>query len=69
MSSRFPGFYRLGLAERRRRLLEATGLPADGFAAVDAGALSLEAADGMIENVIGTYALPFAVAVNFHVDG
>ena len=23
----------------------------------------------MIENVVGTYALPFAVAVNFHVDG
>jgi hydroxymethylglutaryl-CoA reductase len=68
-SSRLPGFYRLGVAERRRQLLEATGLPADGFAAVDPGALSLEAADGMIENVVGTYALPFAVAVNFHVDG
>ena len=63
------GFYRLGPAERRRRLLEAGGLPADGFAAVDPGALSLEAADGMIENVVGTYALPFAVAVNFLVDG
>ncbi len=68
-SSRFSGFYRLGLAERRRRLLEAVQLPADGFATVDPGALSLEAADGMIENVVGTYALPFAVAVNFLVDG
>jgi hydroxymethylglutaryl-CoA reductase len=39
------------------------------FRAVDPGGLSLEAADGMIENVIGTYALPFAVAVNFCLDG
>ncbi len=68
-SSRLTAFFRLDVAERRRRLLELAGLPADGFAAVDAGALSIEAADGMIENVIGTYALPFAVAVNFIVDG
>ncbi len=68
-SSRLPGFYRLAVAERRRGLLEASGLPADGFAALDPGALSTEAADGMIENVVGTYALPFAVAVNFTVDG
>jgi hydroxymethylglutaryl-CoA reductase len=39
------------------------------FRAIDPGGLSLEAADGMIENVIGTYALPFAVAVNFCLDG
>jgi hydroxymethylglutaryl-CoA reductase len=69
MSSRLPGFYRLGVAERRRRILEASGLAESQFAAVDPGALPLEVADGMIENVIGTYALPFAVAVNFLVDG
>lgn len=44
-------------------------MPEEGFAAVDPGALSLDVADGMIENVIGTYALPFAVAANFVVDG
>ena len=67
-SSRLTGFYRLGVLERRRRLLAAANLPADGFASVDPGALPLEVADGMIENVVGTYALPFAVAVNFVVD-
>ncbi len=67
-TARLPGFYRLGVAERRRRLLEAAGLASDGFAAIDPGALSIDAADGMIENVLGTYALPFAVAVNFTVD-
>lgn len=69
MSSRLPGFYRLGIAERRRRLLEASGLAASRFVAIEPGALPLDVADGMIENVVGEYALPFAVAVNFHVDG
>jgi hydroxymethylglutaryl-CoA reductase len=69
VTSRLPGFYRLGVAERRRLLQEAALLPAAGFAAVDPGALSLDVADGMIENVVGTYALPFAVAVNFVIDG
>ena len=68
-TSRLTGFYRLGVLERRRKLLETLGLPPDGLAALDAGGLALEVADGMIENVIGTYALPFAVAVNFVVDG
>jgi hydroxymethylglutaryl-CoA reductase len=67
-TSRLTGFYKLGVLERRRRLLELAGLPADGFAAVDPGGLPLEVADGMIENVVGTYALPFSVAVNFIVD-
>jgi len=68
-SSRLTGFYRLGIAERRRKLLEMAGMPADGFAAVDPGSLALDVADGMIENVVGTYALPFSVAVNFVIDG
>ncbi len=69
MSSRLPGFYRLGIAERRRAIREAAGLPDGRFAAIDPGALPVDVADGMIENVIGEYALPFAVAVNFQVDG
>lgn len=68
-SSRLTGFYRLPPAERRRRLLALAGLPAEGFAALDPGALTVDVADGMIENVVGVYALPFAVAVNFTVDG
>jgi hydroxymethylglutaryl-CoA reductase len=63
-SSRISGFYRLGVAERRARLNHA-----GGFSAIDPGGLPLDAADGMIENVIGTYALPFAVAMNFVIDG
>jgi hydroxymethylglutaryl-CoA reductase len=66
--SRLPGFYRLPLDERRRRLAEAGGLAADDLAGLDGG-LALDVADGMIENVVGTHALPFAVALNFQIDG
>ncbi len=69
MSSRLPGFYKATIAERRALLATALGVPVSAFAAVDPAALELAVADGMIENVIGTYALPFAVAVNFTVDG
>lgn len=69
MSSRISGFYRKTVAERRAVVAAAAGLPPDALASLDEGALSLDAADGMIENVIGTYALPFAVAVNFRIDG
>jgi hydroxymethylglutaryl-CoA reductase len=68
VSSRLPGFYRLSLAERRARLAEASGLGPDELAALDGG-LPLETADGMIENVVGTHALPLAVALNFQLDG
>ncbi|HEY0194042.1 MAG TPA: hydroxymethylglutaryl-CoA reductase, degradative [Kofleriaceae bacterium] len=68
-SSRIAGFYRLPPEARRRKLLEVASLPPEGFAAIDPGALPLDVADGMIENVIGTYALPFAVAMNFLIDG
>ncbi|HEY0250132.1 MAG TPA: hydroxymethylglutaryl-CoA reductase, degradative [Kofleriaceae bacterium] len=71
VTSRLPGFYRLSIAERRKALATAVGqdLNIFSFRAIDSGGLTPEAADGMIENVIGTYALPFAVAVNFLIDG
>jgi hydroxymethylglutaryl-CoA reductase len=69
VSSRLSGFYRKSVAERRAVIAAAAGLSPEALAALDEGALSLDAADGMIENVVGTYALPFAVAVNFRIDG
>jgi hydroxymethylglutaryl-CoA reductase len=68
MSSRLPGLYSLTVAERRRRVAESAGLDADALDALDGG-LSEDDAAGMIENVIGRYALPFAVATNFTLDG
>lgn len=65
-SSRIPGFYRLEPADRRRVL--AADLSESDLAALDSGGLSLETADGMIENVIGTYGVPLGVGINFVVN-
>ncbi|WP_045120569.1 hydroxymethylglutaryl-CoA reductase, degradative [Haliangium ochraceum] len=67
-SSRIPGFYRLSLDARRQRIAELSGIEERKLAVLDRGGLSVEVADGMIENVIGTYALPMAVALNFSVN-
>lgn len=67
-SSRIPAFYRLGLDARRRRVAELCGLDDQSLASLQQGGLPMEIADGMIENVIGTYALPMAVALNFSIN-
>jgi hydroxymethylglutaryl-CoA reductase len=66
--SRIPRFYRLPLAERRALIASRAGLEASDLALLDEG-LDLETADHMIENVVGVHGLPFAVAVNFTIDG
>jgi hydroxymethylglutaryl-CoA reductase len=69
-TSRLPGFRKLGVDERREAVGRATGIePSDVAAALDSGGLSVPTADKIVENVIGTYALPFGVALNFLVDG
>jgi hydroxymethylglutaryl-CoA reductase len=69
-SSRIAGFYRLTVEERRRKLAEVLGLSgADVEALSAADALPLEVADIMVENAVGTFALPFGVALNFVVNG
>ncbi len=68
--SRIPGFYNLPLNERRSRLLQAAGLSLDDLAPYStAGGLSPEAADHMVENVVGTHALPVGIGLNFRVNG
>jgi len=69
VSSRIPGFYRLSPAERRALVQSRSGLQAADLAALDAGALPLETADQMVENVIGTLQLPLGVAANLRVNG
>ena len=68
--SRIPGFYRLSVTERRALLRSRSGSDGsvtDPLGALDGG-LSLDEADGMIENVVGTYALPLGVALNFRIN-
>ncbi len=64
-TSRIPGFYNLPLGERLEKLAEASGVSADELSAH----LTPEQADHMIENAVGTYALPLGIGLNFIVDG
>jgi hydroxymethylglutaryl-CoA reductase len=67
-SSRLPGFYNLSLEERLKRLSDR--LASEDMAALSGqAALSAEQADQMIENVIGVFALPLGIALNFVVNG
>jgi hydroxymethylglutaryl-CoA reductase len=69
-NSRIPAFYQLTVEERRRRLGEALGLSAEEMGVLSAAdALPLEVADIMVENAVGTFALPFGVALNFQING
>ena len=69
-NSRLEGFYKLSVSERRMKLAEIANLSDEHVQAWAAnGELSEDAADRMIENVVGTYSLPIGVATNFVIDG
>ncbi len=69
--SRLPEFYKLPVNERLRLLMQRNFLTGADHEALAAGAqlLSVEAADRMIENVVGVFGLPIGVASNFLVNG
>jgi hydroxymethylglutaryl-CoA reductase len=69
-TSRLPGFYKLPIEDRLRVVREFAGLTDEEVALITrVGRLGLDVADKMIENVIGTFELPYAVAVNFLING
>ncbi len=68
-SSRIPGFYKLTIDERLQKVKEFAGLTDEELEVIKYGKLPLEVADHMIENVIGLWPLPFAVATNFLING
>src|SRR5512143_3598786 len=68
-NSRLSGFYNLDLEQRRVKLAESAGLAAEALAAYDAGGLSPDAADHMVENAIGVHSLPLGMGLNFRVNG
>ena len=67
-SSRISGFYNLSLAERQRIVADWAAFSPEQSALME-NALTLAQADKMVENVVGTYALPMGVATNFVVNG
>lgn len=63
-------FYNLSLEERARFVAERCGLTEAEVAALTGEAgLQISQADHMIENVVGTYALPLGIAQNFIING
>jgi hydroxymethylglutaryl-CoA reductase len=69
-TSRIPGFYNLPLGERLDKLAEAAGLTPDDLAAFRTpGGLTVDQADHMVENAVGTHALPLGIGLNFVVNG
>lgn len=69
-SSRLPGFYKKDLHERLKIVAEWAGLTEEEVNVLkNLGNLPEKIADSMIENVIGGMTYPFAVAVNFKING
>jgi hydroxymethylglutaryl-CoA reductase len=68
--ARIPNFRALTPAQRFEHIARAASLTAEEVALLASpGALSVERANGMVENVIGTFELPLGVAGNFLVNG
>jgi hydroxymethylglutaryl-CoA reductase len=74
-NSRISGFYNMTLDERRAKLSQTLSSDSESDPTLEnlhtftTGGLTPEAADHMIENVIGLYSLPLGIALNFRVNG
>jgi len=70
VNSRIPGLKDRSVTERRSAVAERTGVDPGDLTVLDPSAgLSVEAADHMVENVLGVIGIPVGVATNFTVDG
>jgi hydroxymethylglutaryl-CoA reductase len=70
-NSRISGFYHLSPRERLEVVRSFDGLNDEDLRQLHGGngALTVERADKMIENVIGTFELPLGIATNFLING
>ncbi|MBC7532102.1 MAG: hydroxymethylglutaryl-CoA reductase, degradative [Oligoflexus sp.] len=69
-SSRLPGFYELGISQRREIIQDLAQIdPKQSENFGDFSTLNAELVNVFIENGIGTMALPLGVATNFHING
>jgi hydroxymethylglutaryl-CoA reductase len=67
-SSRIPGFYDLDLEKRAILVSEWAGLDGAERAVLMGAGLHAERAGQMVENVVGTHALPLGIAPNFLIN-
>src|SRR5207237_7186665 len=69
-TSRLPGFYKMRIAERLRRVAEQLELDADELDGLgESATLPLPNADAMIESAVGVLGLPVGIGLNFLVNG
>ncbi|GAB4397244.1 MAG: hydroxymethylglutaryl-CoA reductase, degradative [Anaerolineales bacterium] len=68
-TSRIPGFYNLTQSERLAQAAAAADLSPLELGAWTSGGISAEAAEHMVENVIGLHSLPIGLGLNFIVNG
>src|SRR5947209_16289246 len=69
-TSRLPGFYKMRMAERLRRIAEQLELDGDELRGLgQTGTLPVANADAMIENAVGVLGLPVGIGLNFLVNG
>ena len=68
-NSRWPGFYKLSVEQRRQVAVDVLNLSHDELAMLDMGGLAPDKADKIVENVVGTFSLPFALTLNVTING
>lgn len=69
-TSRIPGFHKLTIDERLKIVKEFAELSENEIALLNKrGSMDIQTADRMIENVIGTFELPFGIATNIIING
>ncbi|MEE2041094.1 hydroxymethylglutaryl-CoA reductase, degradative [Nocardiopsis sp. CT-R113] len=68
-NSRLTGFRTLTVQERREAVARESGVEPAVFEALEPGGLGVEAAEHMIENVVGVMGIPVGIATNVTVNG
>jgi len=69
VTSRIPEFHDLPLDQRLKKLADASGLALGDILALQSSSLTIDQADHMVENAIGTFNLPIGIGLNFVVNG
>ena len=67
-NSRIPGFFKLNRNQKLEKVKEFTDLTDKEIEIIEKGTLEPKARDRMAENVVGTFSLPYSIAVNFLID-
>ncbi|MHA1661492.1 MAG: hydroxymethylglutaryl-CoA reductase, degradative [Promethearchaeota archaeon] len=69
ISSEISGFYKLSIKERQKKLSEITDLTQEEMKLLqNFGYFTSTQIDMLIENVVGSYQLPFGIAFNFRIN-